>query len=45
MNRQELTCSACEAEFYIETSEPVEFCPACGEPLIEDLGGEFEMED
>lgn len=34
MQKQEITCSNCEAEFYIEhDQETVEYCPFCKESI------------
>ena len=33
MIKEDITCSNCEAEFYIETFTEVLFCPHCGHEL------------
>ena len=35
MYKEEVTCSACEAEFYIESNSEVYFCVHCGNELDE----------
>lgn len=44
MNRLEVSCPNCEAEFYIETSEPIEFCACCGDRIEVDEG-DFDTEE
>ena len=37
MEKQEITCANCEAEFYIEHDQSkVEYCPFCGDQIIDD---------
>lgn len=33
MNKEDISCSNCEAEFYIETCTEILFCPHCGHEL------------
>jgi len=36
MNKEEIACASCEAEFYIESDQPVYFCAHCGSELLSD---------
>ena len=33
MNKEDISCKNCEAEFYIETFTEILFCPHCGHEL------------
>jgi DNA-directed RNA polymerase subunit RPC12/RpoP len=47
MNKEEIACASCEAEFYIESDQPVYFCAHCGSELLldEDLDNMIMEED
>lgn len=46
MKKQEITCTQCEAEFYVEHEEDdVNFCPFCGEEFAEIEHEEFDLGD
>jgi Zn finger protein HypA/HybF involved in hydrogenase expression len=36
MNKEEISCVSCEAEFYIESDQIAYFCPHCGSDLFLD---------
>lgn len=42
MKKREILCENCEAEFYIETEDEVEYCVTCGEALVDYDYGEDE---
>jgi len=33
MNKEDITCPHCEAEFYVECEENITFCVVCGEEI------------
>ncbi len=35
MNKEEITCEHCEAEFYVECPEEICYCVCCGEQIID----------
>lgn len=48
MNKQEIICASCEAEFYIESDSEVYFCPHCGsdiDQMDDDWDGEGDELD
>lgn len=33
MNKENITCPNCEAEYYVESFDPIKYCVSCGESL------------
>jgi predicted RNA-binding Zn-ribbon protein involved in translation (DUF1610 family) len=50
MNKEEIICPSCEAEFYIESDNEIYFCAHCGSDLLrdeelDDIGEDYLGED
>jgi len=47
LNKEDIICSNCEAEFYVESEEDIIFCIACGEEIgeDEDSDGDYWYDD
>jgi len=44
LNKEEITCPNCEAEFYVECDEDIIFCVVCGQEIGEDDEDSYEDE-
>jgi len=45
MVTKNIKCELCEAEFYVETSDSIEFCITCGEELNTGSDSAIDMDE